>query len=94
MNCTDIELEAAELKMTIKSCTVLKASQLRRMVELIELLDQCKCNCDGTKNYPEFSSIEEATAALGVDREFLWSQTNLDGVPSPRGSQIGLTKNN
>lgn len=41
---------------------------------------------------PVYNSIEEATTALGVDKLFAFSEANIDGVPSPRNSIIGVTE--
>lgn len=41
--------------------------------------------------YPAFVSRAEATVQLGVNHFFRWTQNNIDGVPSPGGSQIGIT---
>jgi len=41
---------------------------------------------------PQFSSAEQAYENLGGDQRFRWSENNLDGVPSPNGSQVGITK--
>ena len=41
--------------------------------------------------YPAFVSSAEATVQLGVNHFFRWTQNNIDGVPSPGGSQIGIT---
>lgn len=38
-----------------------------------------------------FDSYALALAALGPGRQFRYSQTNTDGVPSPGNSVIGLT---
>lgn len=39
-----------------------------------------------------FNSITAATAGLGVNKLFAYSEQNLDGVPSPNNSMIGVTK--
>lgn len=39
-----------------------------------------------------FNSLDEALLALGPDERFLYSKENIDGVSSPRGSSIGVTK--
>ena len=39
-----------------------------------------------------FQSLSDATTALGVNQMFLWDFDNIDGVPSPNGSQLGITK--
>jgi hypothetical protein len=42
--------------------------------------------------YPTFDSAEEAFQNLGLNKNFYWSQNNTDGVPSPNGSIVGITK--
>jgi hypothetical protein len=39
-----------------------------------------------------YDSIEIAYQSLGPGRRFYYSQENFDGVPSPRGSLIAVTK--
>ena len=39
-----------------------------------------------------YDSIEIAYQNLGPEKRFYYSQQNFDGVPSPRGSLIGVTK--
>lgn len=41
---------------------------------------------------PQFSSAKQAYDTLGENQRFRWSESNLDGVPSPKGSQLGITK--
>lgn len=43
-------------------------------------------------NTLEFDTYSDALSALGVGKLFLYSQGNLDGVPSPNGSVFGITK--
>lgn len=40
-----------------------------------------------------YFSISEATSDLGVNKLFRYKEENLDGVPSPNNSIIGITKN-
>lgn len=42
---------------------------------------------------PVFNSIDTAVSTIGLNKLFAYSETNLDGVPSPNGSVIGITKN-
>jgi len=45
-----------------------------------------------TAGLPTYDSLTEATTALGVGRFFFWSEANTDGVVSPSGSNLGITK--
>lgn len=40
----------------------------------------------------EYDSMALALTDLGPNKPFRWSQINIDGVPSPNGSQHGITK--
>lgn len=44
--------------------------------------------------YPTFTSMTQALATLGVGKIFVYAETNQDGVPSPNGSAIAITKPN
>jgi len=39
-----------------------------------------------------FASMQEALQMLGAGKYFLWSENNTDGVVSPFGSVVGVTK--
>lgn len=41
---------------------------------------------------PIYNSVEEAKTALGADKMFMFSEANIDGVPSPKNSIIGITE--
>lgn len=39
-----------------------------------------------------FNSYDEALTTLGPNQRFLYSQKNIDGVPSPNSSTVGVTQ--
>lgn len=43
-------------------------------------------------NAPEYISMQTAKDDLGSGEFFFWAEKNTDGVQSPNGSQIGITK--
>lgn len=44
--------------------------------------------------YPTFNSMAQALATLGAGKIFVYAEQNQDGVPSPNGSAIAITKPN
>ena len=57
------------------------------VVSIIDLTPYLEDN-----NLLEFDTEEAATLALGIGQRFRFSQTNLDGVPSPNGATTGVTQ--
>jgi len=45
-----------------------------------------------TSSLIEYKSMEEAVANLGENKYFYWAKDNLDGIVSPKGTKIGITK--
>jgi len=41
-----------------------------------------------------FASHNEACSVLGIGKLFRWAEDNIDGVPSPMGSNVGITTTN
>ena len=69
----------------------------RWIIQQIECIKNGDCLCpqgDGIdlSKIPEFDSLAQAATSLGINKYFRWSEINIDGVPSPKGSQIGVTK--
>lgn len=56
----------------------------------INLLDILEFNLS---NAPVYNSINSAIGGIGIGKLFTYSEDNLDGVPSPNNSIIGITKN-
>lgn len=51
-----------------------------------------KVFCLQPDSFPVFRSLMEATLQLGAGHFFLWAEDNMDGVPSPNGTNLGITK--
>ena len=45
IKCNEIKQEADELKMKMSDCTKIKTKDIRRLLDLINALNECKCNC-------------------------------------------------
>lgn len=45
INCNEIKQEVDELKMKMSACTVLKAEDMQKLLDLLTALNTCKCNC-------------------------------------------------
>ncbi len=60
------------------------------LITVPKLANNC---CDDPSLLQTFDTMAAAVAALGLNKRFLWSELNLEGVSSPNGSLIGVTKN-
>lgn len=82
MNCNEITQRAEELKMTMESCSILSASQMQELIDLILALDKCKCLCADAQAATKIHSFQFDSLTYNIDNidlvtdEFL----NLNGL--------------
>lgn len=80
----------------MKELSRIKKNQ-RWIIQQIECIKNGDCLCPqengiDLSKIAEFDSLAQASVSLGINKYFRWSEINIDGVPSPNGSQLGVTK--
>lgn len=66
--------------------------ELKCLIKKVDILSKNKFILNNSE-LKIFDSIDIAEANIGKNKLFLYSEKNLDGVPSPNSSLIGITNN-
>ena len=98
INCDRVEQEILELKMKMRSCVKLEAEHMIQLLELINALNLCKCDC--LTNEPSITihsfQYEDITQTINnidvLTSDFILNNANLESLDSLKdGMNIELT---
>lgn len=67
IECDKIQLELDELKMKFSDCSPLEADSMRKVVDLMTALNECKCSCDSNGGVLSIMSFQFDSISDTID---------------------------